>query len=397
MNVIIACPALVASQKFAIALTLPPLMTTIPDITIIGGGVIALLTARELVNAGASVTVIEKNLIGQESSWAGGGILLPLYPWRQHAAISHLVMQSLQLYPQLAQQLNDLTNINPEWRTCGLLITKNLDADAAIQWCSTHAIPVATASPTIYSNLNTRTNTPLWLPTIGQIRNPRLLKSLKQDLLNKGVILREHCFINTATVEDNRITRVDTNTGKININHLVIAAGAWSQHVYGQLFPQFMAVAPQIAPVRGQMLLYQAEPDTLAHIILDDDRYLIPRSDGKIVVGSTVEKQGFDKSTTADAKNQLQNFAENLLPSLKTFPLIHHWAGLRPGTHNGVPYIGKHPHISNLSINAGHFRNGLVMAPASAQLIADLILNRPPKVDPNPYTFNTLNLTSQIL
>lgn len=397
MNVIIACPALVASQKFAIALTLPPLMTTIPDITIIGGGVIGLLTAREFINAGATVTVLEKNLIGQESSWAGGGILLPLYPWRQHDAISRLVIQSLQLYPKLAQQLAEFTPINPEWRSCGLLITKNPDVNAATSWCRANAMPVQTANPIIYSALNTTVDHPLWLPTIGQIRNPRLLKSLKQDLLNKGVILREHCHITATTIEHNCITRLDTNTGKININHLVIAAGAWSEQVYGQLFPQFMAVAPQIAPVRGQMLLYQAEPDTLSHIILDDDRYLIPRSDGKIVIGSTVEKQGFDKSTTADAKNQLQNFAENLLPSLKTFPLIHHWAGLRPGTHNGVPYIGKHPLISNLSINAGHFRNGLVMAPASAQLIADLILNRPPKVDPNPYTFNTLNLTSQTL
>ncbi|WP_394753439.1 glycine oxidase ThiO [Crenothrix sp.] len=369
-------------------------MTTTPDITIIGGGVIGLLTAREFINAGATVTVVEKNLIGQESSWAGGGILLPLYPWRQHEAISHLVIQSLKLYPALAQHLADFTLINPEWRSCGLLITKNPDVHKATRWCAIHEIPVEVATPTLYSRLNTLANNPLWLPTIGQIRNPRLLKSLKQDLLNKGVLLREHCHVAAATLKDNRITELDTNLGKISINHLVIAAGAWSQQVYGQLFPQFMDISPQIAPIRGQMLLYQAEPDTLAHIILDGDRYLIPRRDGKIVVGSTVENQGFDKSTTSDAKSQLQHFAENLLPSLKKFPLIQHWAGLRPGTHNGVPYISKHPLISNLSINAGHFRNGLVMAPASAQLMADLILNRPPRIDPSPYTLNTLNVTA---
>jgi glycine oxidase len=367
-------------------------MTTTPDITIIGGGVIGLLTARELINAGATVTVLEKNLIGQESSWAGGGILLPLYPWRQHEAISHLVIQSLKLYPALAQQLAEYTSTNPQWRTCGLLITQNPDASAAANWCADNAIPVEAANPTLYSTLNTHPNTPLWLPTIGQIRNPRLLKSLKQDLLNKGVILREHCHITTATVEHNRITDLNSNAGKIGISQLIIAAGAWSQQVYGQLFPQFSAVSPQIAPVRGQMLLYQAEPETLAHIILDGDRYLIPRSDGKIVVGSTVENQGFDKSTTSDAKNQLQNFAENLLPALKKFPLIQHWAGLRPGTRDGVPYISKHPIINNLSINAGHFRNGLVMAPASAQLMVDLILNRPSCVDPSPYRLNNLNV-----
>ncbi|SJM91280.1 conserved hypothetical protein [Crenothrix polyspora] len=369
-------------------------MTTIPDITIIGGGVIGLLTAREFINAGATVTVLEKNLIGQESSWAGGGILLPLYPWRQHDAISRLVIQSLELYPELAHQLAEFTPINPEWRSCGLLITKNPDESTATRWCTANAIPVETANPIIYSELNTTVDRPLWLPTIGQIRNPRFLKSLKLDLLNKGVILREHCNIAGVATERNRITNIDTSTGKISVNQLIIAAGAWSQQVYGQLFPQFIGISPKVAPIRGQMLLYQAEPDTLAHIILDGDHYLIPRYDGKIVVGSTVENQGFDKSTTAVAKEQLQHFAVNLLPSLKKFPLIQHWAGLRPGTHDGVPYIGKHPIISNLSINAGHFRNGLVMAPASAQLMADLVLNRPPRIDPKPYTLNNLNATA---
>jgi glycine oxidase len=120
-------------------------------------------------------------------------------------------------------------------------------------------------------------------------------------------------------------------------------------------------------------------------MILDDDHYLIPRRDGKILVGSSVEHSGFDKSTTEQTKHKLKNFAFELFPKLKDFFLIAHWAGLRPGTEHGIPYIDNHPEIENLSINAGHFRNGLTMAPASAQLMADLILKRTPSIEPTPY------------
>ncbi|RIZ70377.1 MAG: FAD-dependent oxidoreductase, partial [Methylococcales bacterium] len=110
-----------------------------------------------------------------------------------------------------------------------------------------------------------------------------------------------------------------------------------------------------------------------------------PRRDGKILAGSTVEHDGFNKHTTETARNDLTDFALSLFPALKHAPLLHHWAGLRPGTELGIPYIDRHPDISNLSINAGHFRNGLVMGPASAQLMVDLLLNRPTSIDPEPY------------
>ena len=112
---------------------------------------------------------------------------------------------------------------------------------------------------------------------------------------------------------------------------------------------------------------------------------MIPRLDGKILAGSTVEQDDFNKTPSKIALEQLTHFARHLLPVLHDYPVIKHWAGLRPGTEHGVPYIGRHPHISNLSINAGHFRNGLVMGPASAQLLVDLLLNRPTAVAPEPY------------
>ncbi|TAK63602.1 glycine oxidase ThiO [Methylobacter sp.] len=363
-------------------------MITTPDITIIGGGIISLLTAREFIKAGATVTIIEKNELGRESSWAGGGILLPLYPWRQPDAITRLVIQSLKLYPALASQLTAETQIDPEWNPCGLLIVKNPDVTAAVEWCNTNNILCRPAGADFFNMLNTVPDQPLWLPEIAQARNPRLAKSLKQDMINKGATLIEHCELKAVNVTKNRITSIDTSSGQFTVNQLIIAAGAWT----GQLFRQFLSTAgdaPKIAPVKGQMLLFDAQPKTLSYMVLDGDQYLIPRRDGKILAGSTVEQDNFNKTTTTEARDRLQAFALNLLPPLKNFPIVKHWAGLRPGTEHGIPYICKHPEIGNLWVNAGHFRNGLAMGPASAQLMADLVLQRATQVAPEPYQLNS--------
>lgn len=364
-------------------------MTTSTDITLIGGGIIGLLTAREFYNAGATVTVIDKGEMGNESSWAGGGILLPLYPWRQNQAINQLAKQSIGLYPALASQLLEETGIDPEWNPCGLLITKNPDITAALAWCNHNKIAFEEADDKL-TGLETTPLNPLWLPTIAQIRNPRLIKSLKQELLQRGVRLIENCRTTVIQLDNNRVAAIESSKGNLSINELIITAGAWTSGLMAQLFPTIRDSKPRISPVKGQMLLFAAKPDTLKTIVLDGEHYLIPRLDGHILAGSTVEGDTFDKSTTLEAKNQISNFALKLLPTLKNYPLVKHWAGIRPGTPYGVPYIDRHPEISNLSINAGHFRNGLAMAPASAQLIADLILGRPTSVDPEPYSLNRL-------
>jgi glycine oxidase len=360
-------------------------MTTTSDIIIIGGGVIGLLTAREFFKAGATVTVIDKNLLGQEASWAGGGILLPIYPWRQADAITRLAIQSLRLYPALAEQLIAETQLDPEWYPCGLLITKNPDMAAAVDWCEANNIIFQIPGAELFEGLDTEPDNPLWLPGIAQARNPRLVKSLKQYLINKGVRLIEHCEVTGISLDKSRIATLTTSSGQFAVNQVVISAGAWTGQLFQRLFPVLVSTAPKISPVKGQMLLFETKPGTLRTMVLDGDQYLIPRRDGKILAGSTVERDDFNKNTTAAARNQLTEFALNLMPALKNAPLIHHWAGLRPGTEQGIPYIDRHPDISNLSINAGHFRNGLVMGPASAQLMVDLVLGRPTAVAPEPY------------
>lgn len=359
-------------------------MTHISEITIIGCGAIGLLTAREFINAGYSVTLIDKSLSGQESSWAGGGILLPLYPWRQPKAINSLVIESNKHYSALSNDLFNATQIDPEWYDCGLLICKNPDIDLATNWCDQYNISYQQADDSFFNDINTQVDNPLWLPNIAQARNPRLLKSLKAYLLNAGVNFIENCEILDANINNAQVSSLITSTGTIKVNQLIICTGAWTGKLSKQLLPDSLC-SPDIAPVKGQILLFDAKPDTLLNMVLDNDYYLIPRRDGKILAGSSVEHTEFDKSTSNKTKEKLSHFATELFPALKDFPIIKHWAGLRPGTKQGIPYIDKHPEIKNLSINAGHFRNGLVMGPASAKLMADLILDRKPCVDPEPY------------
>lgn len=354
------------------------------DITIIGGGINGLLTARELTLAGCSVTLIDKSRVGQESSWAGGGILLPIYPWRQAQAITDLVLDSLARYPGLANDLLETTGIDPEWYDCGLLICKTPDIDEAVAWCRNSRITYQTPGDEFFGDLNTQTHNPLWLPQIAQARNPRLLKSLKAYLLNAGVRILEQREITGIEQRRDRIAAVKTDQGPISTERLIIATGAWTSPLLARLFPDSHP-AIDIEPVRGQMLLFAAQPDSLPHMVLDGDQYLIPRRDGRILAGSTVEQAGFEKKTTAQAREQLYRFATTLFPALNKFPVEAHWAGLRPGTEAGVPYIGRHPELANVFVNAGHFRNGLVMGPASAVLLSDLILGRTPSVDPTPY------------
>lgn len=360
-------------------------MTPETDILIIGGGISGLLTARELLLAGRQVTVIDKSSLGREASWAGGGILLPIYPWRQADAISQLVAASLQSYPKLSQELFAATGIDPEWLPCGMLVCKTPDFAQATRWCASYGIAHENPPADADQKLQTSFEQPLWLPEIAQARNPRLLKSLKAYLLQRGARFLENTDITQIAIENRHLKEIQTTAGHFRPTHTAVCTGAWTADFLRHWLPDSSVTLP-IKPVRGQMLLFDAKPDTLRYMVLDGDHYLIPRRDGKILAGSTVEQAGFEKITTTAARQTLYRFATELLPDLKNYPVCEHWAGLRPGTPDGVPYIGQHPDIENLSVNAGHFRNGLVMGPASARLLADLILQRPTVINSHPYS-----------
>ncbi|MGH8552573.1 MAG: NAD(P)/FAD-dependent oxidoreductase, partial [Methylococcales bacterium] len=312
-------------------------MTHVSDILVIGGGIAGLLCAREFVKQGYATTLTERQKAGREASWAGGGILFPIYAWKQPESILSLWKESFAMYPGLASELRQSTGIDPEWYPCGMAIF-DADLEDAMAWCARHALQASRIDSSAAKELipgiaGLGTASGLWLPEIAQIRNPRLLAALQIDLKNKGAVLFEDTEVLRFHVSANRIEAVETNRQKFCAAEIVIAAGAWSKALTRPFVAQ-----PEIFPVKGQMLLYKAQPDLLKSIVLREDRYLIPRLDGHILAGSTLEYRGFDKSITAEARMELDSFAKRMLPSICSAVLIDQWAGLRPASPSGVPY-----------------------------------------------------------
>lgn len=359
----------------------------IDDFIVVGGGLIGLLTARELRAAGARVSVIDRGACGHEASWAGGGILSPLYPWRYPRAVTALAQWGQQAYPRLAAALQEETGIDAEWTPSGLLILAISAAERSLatRWAEQYrqciewptGAQIAGLEPAL---ADAESLAGLWLPEIAQIRSPRLLRALRASLIQRGVRVQEGLAVKQLSRKAQGVVGVQTDAGKQVAGAVVVAGGAWSAALVKPL-----GITLPLAPVRGQIILFRAPPALLTRMVMRDHRYLIPRRDGRILAGSTLEHVGFDSAITPAAAGRLRRAALQLLPELEDCPIEQQWSGLRPGTISGVPFIGACPNLAGLYICTGHHRNGIVLAPASAHLLADMALGRAPIVAAAPY------------
>ncbi len=350
-------------------------------ILIIGAGAIGLTSAYALAQAGHRVSLIDQGPAGGESTWAGAGILSPLLPWDYGRAVNDLSRRGAQLWPDWAARLKQASGIDPEYLTSGLLALDLPQPAAARQWCAQHDYPSSTPTGSLAA-LASRPDQALWLPGVAQLRNPRLAQALVQSLKALGVTIHEHRPGLELLSAGDRIAGVRTAGELLQADVYVLAAGAWSQALLGE-----RAAGLKITPVRGQILLFKAEPGQLACIVYRNGHYLVPRADGHILAGSTLEHAGFDKHTTPAARAELLAFARELLPTLDASRIVRQWAGLRPGSPDNVPTIGRHPELTNLYVNTGHFRYGVTMAPASAELLTSLIGGHPPPFEAAPYAW----------
>jgi len=334
-------------------------------VVVVGGGIVGCTTAMLLRQQGWQVTVVERNVIAAqtsgEASWAGAGIIFPLLPWFYQDAVNALAMEGASLYPALADQLHRETGIDPECIRSGMMIQPPFDLEAALAWCSANHVQ---------ADLNGEN---LWLPEVLQVRNPRLLQALKAWLIQHQVELKEQTQLMPLSEpefgEQGVLKRWQTTSGEtLEADIFIVTSGAWSFDLLKQT-----ALSLEIKPMRGQMLLYQLSQPVLDHIIYRDGFYMVPRKDGYLLAGSTLEDVGFDTGVTEAMRVEMQAKAEAILPQLKDAPVVKHWSGLRPGTPHNIPTIGQHPHISNLYLNTGHFRYGVTMAPASAKRLVALV------------------------
>ena len=336
------------------------------DFLIIGGGAIGLCSAIALLEEGYKVTLVDRNMAGSEASWAGGGILSPLCSWDYSEKVTSLTERSMSMFEDMAERLLHHTGIDPEYQRCGMLILPPFQNEIASDWCNRHDVRFKHVAPEILGIQDEV----FFMPDIAQVRNPRLLQALRRRLEMLGGSMLEHQEALSFEISGYEVTGLNSNKEKLTADAYIMAAGAWSKTLLGE-----HAMGMEVRPIRGQMLLFKFDSPPFSNILLQKELYIIPRKDGHVLVGSTLEDVGFDKSTTTEAMTYLLGRVRALFPDWPS--PIRQWAGLRPGSPDNIPTIGPHPRLSNLYANCGHFRYGVTMSPASARLLLDAILGRP--------------------
>jgi len=363
-------------------------------VVVIGGGVIGCLTALYLHRLGASPVIMEKGRTGQQSSWAGAGILCPIHPWLYPDSFTHLIDDSLARYPALNEMLLEMTGISMQWLTSGLLIPFFDDdrihhRDDALAWSKRFgwqveeldAAQTIAHEPTISEQVS---GSLLW-PKVGQARNPRLLAAVRKALELCGVPIREQAEVVGITEnEQGEITAVELANGdKIETDAVLLAAGSWS----GELGHQLGLNLP-VEPVKGQIVLLKDQPGRVNHIIKHDDAYMVPRDDGHILVGASMERVGFQTGTTDAVVDQLLDATYRITPGLKDAEIVQKWMGFRPGSPDGMPYLGPVENHPGLWVATGHYRNGVALAPGTAEMMSRWIMGESPSLDVSDFRVN---------
>ena len=348
------------------------------DFLIIGGGAVGLTSALALLQSGYRVTLLERGAAGQEASWAGGGIMSPLCSWDYQESVTRLTQRSMGMFDQAAALLHATTGIDPESQRSGMLLLPPFQDERATLWCAQHRVELQHVALSDY--LPGWSDYGLFMPEIGQVRNPRLLRALHRRVeMLGGVILEQH-EVQSLNISGERVAGLQTSQGRLSADAYIVAAGAWSKTLLGE-----HALNLDIRPIRGQILLFKFDAPPFSQILLQGSLYFIPRRDGHVLVGSTLEDVGFDKTTTDEAREELLQRVHTLFPDWQSHLPVRHWAGLRPGSRDNIPTLGRHPHLTNLYANCGHFRYGVTMSLACAELLLNEIEGEPQPLPMDEY------------
>jgi glycine oxidase len=370
------------------------------DLILVGGGVIGLSIAWECAQHGLKVVVVEADRVGSGSSWAGAGILpsgatiQPQDPIEQLRALSH------RLHESWAAKLYEETGIDNEYRKCGgLYIARSAGEKATLAanrvWWQEHGIPFQQLSRHDLATFgieevvdgshllgNPSGNRQFWwLPNDCRVRNPRHIQALLAACQARGVdIIEQNAVVDIQHASQWLVTG---KAGSYAAPKVCLTAGAWTVQLLARL-----GIETGIMPVRGQMLLYKLDSKPFDCVVNEGHRYLVPRDDGHLLVGSCEEEVGFVAETTEAMLSELRGWAESIFPPLTEQAVHRSWAGLRPGSFDTYPYLGPIPNMPGLSIAAGHFRHGLHWSTGTALLMRQWICGESTSIELSPFQVN---------
>ena len=287
---------------------------------------------------------------------------------------------SKKLYPKYVEELKQESGIDAEYIKSGLMIINKEHAEKTKKWALDKDINLQENVEHHSSDINLPDHSVL-LPDIAQVHPPKLLKALKKSLEKLSVSIYENTEIIDIEIKNNQFQSVIYNEGKLDADSVIITAGAWTKSILANI-----DVDIDIKPIKGQMLCLKPDKEITNRIILDGAHYFIPRKDGHLLIGSTMEDVGFINETTKEGRQELLDWAYFMFPSLRDAKPVSHWSGLRPSTSIGKPLIGQVHDLKNIYMNTGHFRKGILQAPASARLLVDSILEKPSSMDISEFT-----------
>ncbi len=369
------------------------------DVVIVGGGVIGLSLAYQLAAHQHSVCVLERGSPGREASWAGAGMIPPTAAAHDPPPLDAMIRYSAHRHAHWAAQLAEETGLDTGYRRCGALYLARSDDHAERLQAEADRlrqadVEVRLLEPAELAQLEpclnpvcvngSRSASPshgvcaaLLLTSEAQLRNPWHLRALVAACRKRGVEVRSDSEVCGFDLRERRVQRIHISRGEtIPAGAVCLTSGCWTPEI-----ARFLGVEIDLRPVRGQMLLLRSPKPLLSRIVNDGPRYLVPRDEGRLLVGSTMEDVGYDKRTTENALSELHDFATGIAPSLADLEIEQSWAGLRPATPDGLPYLDRLPGLENAWIAAGHFRLGLTLAPATAEAMAAWMLGEQPPVD----------------
>ncbi len=352
------------------------------DVAIIGGGINGSSIAYQLSKIGKRVVIIERNQLAREASSAAAGMLAAQAEIEEDGPFFQLALKSQALFPALSKELFELTGMDIEFVQHGMIkiaenerMAKEVQQQAAfqsnwdpdIEWLDTHSLRELepSLSPSIAGGM--------YLPNDGHVHPAKLSQAFAAGAKNLGAAILENTEVLAFIYEQDRIIGVKTTAGNIHCNQVVLATGAWASKLM-----QETGLDIKVYPVKGECFSVKTNSPIINRTIFSDKRcYLVPKLNGEIYIGATQVDNTFDKKVTPEGIARLVERAVQLVPQIKDAPWERVWAGVRPQTGDGLPFIGEHPLWKGLFIAAGHYRNGILLSAVTGTLVADLLEGRP--------------------
>jgi glycine oxidase len=334
------------------------------DVIVIGAGIIGLATAWELRKRGLSVLVLERGEPGREASHAAAGMLVGEGA-ENPPALRPLALASARMYPEFVHQIEDESENKVDLRSEGTLLVGQEGHHSSSNTLSKPEIE--RLEPELASGSN-----PVIRIEERSVDPRALTAAVLQACLHRGVVVSSGEQVTSVNVSDRRVRGVTTPKTNYSAPRVVNCAGAWSGQFPPYKFPT--------RPVKGQMLAVISRRNLVRHVLRSPKVYIVPRSDGRILIGATVEEAGYDKRVLPDTIHRMYHEARELVPGLAEAKMHEDWAGLRPGTPDGLPILGS-TETPGYYVATGHFRDGILLTPITALLMTQVLTGETPAAD----------------